>query len=161
MSHHITLNGRTYASLNEMPPEVRRQYESAMQMLVKGSGGTARDTAGSDVNISTQGSDPVHHKSVTKMTTSRIIINGKAYSRLEDVPAEARAALQSAGIGTDAQNTGNAVSLPSRKSYQVNVGNTRVSFDSAWNVTIGLGLFIVLLLLTVLGGVLIGWKFLH
>jgi hypothetical protein len=161
VSQHITINGRTYASVNEMPPEVRRQYESAMQMLAKGRGGLAGDVAGSDVNISTQGSDPAHHKTVTKMTASRIVINGKEYSQWEDVPPEARAAFQSAGIGADAQNIGNKESLRSQIRYQANIGNTQVSLDPSWNVTMGLGIFIVLLCVAVLGGVLIGWRIAH
>ena len=162
MSHHITINGRTYASLDEMPPEVRRQYESALQMLAKNGGNLPPNAAGSDLNISTQ-SDPAHHtfKTVAKMSGSRVVVNGKEYSRWEDVPAAARAALQNAGIGAELQNIAGAQSLPSQIGYQANVGNSRVSLDSSGNVTLGLGAFIVLLLLALLGGLFIGWKFLH
>lgn len=145
-----------------MPPDVRRQYESALQTLLKTGGDIARDAASSDVNISTQNADPLHltSQTVTQMAASRIVVNGREYSRWEDVPA-ARAAFQRAGMDASLQNIANQESLPAQTSYQANVGNTSVSFNSSGNVTMGLGMFIVLLLLAVVGGLLIGWKFLH
>jgi len=99
MSHHITINGHTYTSVDVMPPEVRRQYEAAMQTLAGGGGKLSRMVADSEVDIATQGGDPMQRpfETVTKMTANRIVVNGKEYGRWEDVPAEARVAFQKAG----------------------------------------------------------------
>lgn len=99
MANHITINGQTYASVDQMPPDVRRQYEAAMQLLSNNAAAFADPSAG-DVSISTTGSDPANYssKTVTKMSSRRILFNGQEYARWEDVPPEGRAAFQSAGV---------------------------------------------------------------
>lgn len=99
MANHITVNGHAYSSVDEMPSDVRLQYEAAMQLLSKNSGVLA-DHAPGNISISTTGNDPAHHtfKVVTQTTASRIVVNGKEYARWENVPPEARAAFQSAGV---------------------------------------------------------------
>ena len=57
MASHITINGHTYSSVDEMPSDVRRQYEAAMQLLSRNSGVLA-DHAPGNISISTTGSDP-------------------------------------------------------------------------------------------------------
>ena len=60
MAGHITINGHTFSSVDQMPADVRRQYETAMRLLSKNAGAVAHASAG-DVNISTTGSDAAHH----------------------------------------------------------------------------------------------------
>lgn len=105
VSCHITINGQAYASVNDMPPAVRRQYESAMQMLHENGGRPANIGTDSDVNITTRvGAGPMHHTRITtvKSTARRIVVNGIEYTRWQDVPSGARAAFQDAGVGTEA-----------------------------------------------------------
>lgn len=98
MANHITVNGQTYTSVDEMPFDVRRQYEAAMQLLSRNTGAPGSG-AKRNINISATGSDPSHRvlKVVTQTKASRIVVDGKEYG-WEDVPPELRAALQSAGV---------------------------------------------------------------
>jgi hypothetical protein len=97
MARHITINGQTYFSIDDMPADVRRQYEAAMQLISKNRGAPADDSAG-DISISTGGDgSPLGFQSVTNVTSRRIVINGREFARWEDVPAEVQAAFQSAG----------------------------------------------------------------
>ncbi|HUB24800.1 MAG TPA: hypothetical protein VL992_05170 [Tepidisphaeraceae bacterium] len=161
MSHHITINGHTYTSVDVMPPEVRRQYEAAMQTLAGGGGKLSRMVADSEVDIATQGGDPMQRpfETVTKMTANRIVVNGKEYGRWEDVPAEARVAFQKAGIDTNGRDF--AGTPPGWSRYQVAVGNARVGLDSDGNVSMSVGMLVLLLLAAVAVGVLIGRVLLH
>ncbi|HXE55400.1 MAG TPA: hypothetical protein VN541_20415 [Tepidisphaeraceae bacterium] len=182
MSNHITINGQTFASVEEMPPDVRRQYESAMQLLARNAA-AAGDGSDADVNISTDNSDPTHRsfKTVTRMTSSRIIVNGKEYHHLEDVPAQIRAAFRDAAL-TEARGQQDATlspasALPSPRSPNpTQISRTPAggslqdtTFDSSSSVTLRRITLLVLLLLTFLAGALIGaladafiaGKFLH
>ena len=69
----------------------RRQHADAQ------SSGLPIDPKAGDVLISTT-ADPGHHafKTFSTMTTSRIVINGKEYSRWEDVPVASRALFKTA-----------------------------------------------------------------
>jgi hypothetical protein len=80
----IQVNGKTYSSVDEMPPDVRQQYEQAMQsMMVDRDGNGVPDIL-------------EHPKSIGGVTSvgskhfQQISVNGKTYDRLEDVPQEFR-----------------------------------------------------------------------
>jgi hypothetical protein len=94
MASHITINGHTYSSVEQMPADVRRQYEAAVRLLSKNVGAVGHVSDG-DVNISTTGSDAAHH--TLRVSASRIVVNGKEYGCWEEVPPEVRTVFQSAG----------------------------------------------------------------
>src|SRR6478752_2514283 len=80
----ITVNGKTYSNVDEMPPDIRRQYEQEMRSILA-------DRDGNGVP------DILEHAASTGSTASlsvqkvqHITVNGKSYERLEDVPAEFR-----------------------------------------------------------------------
>src|ERR1700748_3032515 len=78
----ININGKTYSSVDEMPPDVRQQYEQAMQKLM-----ADEDHNGiPDMLERPSGSTG----KVGVSATQSIIVNGKHYDRLEDVPEEFR-----------------------------------------------------------------------
>ena len=86
----ITVNGKTYSSVDEMPPDVRRQYEQAMQSAMADRDGNGvpdifehPTSAGSATSV---GVNSVQH----------FTVNGKSYDRIEDVPAEFRHAMEKA-----------------------------------------------------------------
>jgi hypothetical protein len=162
MSSHITINGRTFASVEEMPPEIRCQYESAVQLIARNSAASA-STPDSDVNISTQDGDPAHRafKTVAQMTTRRIIVNGREYHDMKDVPPEFRAVLQ------DAVHNAAAHDPIAQVSHQTNVPRTPAgrppdvrTFEAATGLTVRLPALIFLLLLALVTGILLG-KFVH
>jgi hypothetical protein len=152
MANHITINRQTYSSVNQMPPDVRRQYEAAMQLL---SNNTA--AAAGDVNISTSGIAPTPHtfNTVTHMTASRIVVNGKEYARWEDVPAEARAAFQAAGVNPQMPFAPGA----KRVAHAMQTGNAyQLSFSSSSRrISLSLTTVIILLIIILLLGLCIGF----
>jgi hypothetical protein len=164
MVKHITINGQTYASVEDMPPEIRQQYEAAMQILATNAPAGIGKVSTGDVSISSEGSDPAHHifKTVTKVTSSRFVVNGKEYSHWDDVPPEARAALETAGVGARPLATGTHHSLPANLS-QIQSGCLiePASLNSSSSVTVGLGTLAVLLLAAILAGIFIAYKFMH
>jgi hypothetical protein len=159
MSNHITINGQTYASVDQMPSEIRRQYEAAMQKFAADVG-VPVSAADSEVTISTQDRDPTHH--VSRVDVRRFMVNGKEYHDLKDVPAEARAAFQEAGLGDPA-------AAPVAANFrQTDISRTPAyrplhdaAFDPPSGITMRLPTLAVLLLVAVLAGVFIGWKLLH
>jgi hypothetical protein len=163
MSSHITINGRTYASVEEMPPELRREYELAMKMLARAEG--AAESGDADVSISTQEGDPAHRglQAVTRMTSQRIIVNGKEYHDLNEVPAESRAALQDAirrsgvveGQVVQSSQTTSVRRLPGTSPFD------DASMGSSTGITMGVATLIALLVLTVLAGMFLGAKLFH
>ena len=157
MHTHITINGQTYPSIDQMPPDVRQQYESAMKLISENTHILAHAAPG-NVTISTTGSDPAHHtvRTFTTMSTNRIVVNGKEYSSLEDVPLMARAALKSAGLGSQMPRASGAPQIPD--GYQLNYNaSPMISFSRATLAmllifALGFGVFI---------GIFIGYKLLH
>jgi hypothetical protein len=132
MSNHITINGKTYSSVDEMPPDVRRQYETAMQFLHSKNAGPLPDASAGDVNVS---------------TTSRIVVNGKAYSRWEDVPPGARPAFQPSGVGTG---------IPFAPGAKQVANTFQLNSNSSTSVSLPLLGLIILLLFVLVIGVFIG-----
>jgi hypothetical protein len=86
----IKVNGKTYKSVDEMPPDVRRQYEQAMQRMM-----ADRDRNGVP-DILEHPSSSTGVASVGTKQFDQISVNGKTYNRLEDVPQEFREAIQRA-----------------------------------------------------------------
>ena len=82
-SNHITINGQTFASVEQMPPEIRREYESAMQTFAKTSGGPAG-------------------------VPSSITVNGRTFASVEDMPPQIRREYEPA----KQMLAGNRVGLP-------------------------------------------------
>lgn len=88
----IEVNGREYASVDDMPPDVRRLYEQAMRRLQErgpGEPGAPPETTGSP------------ETPTTVRTTRRLVVNGKEISSLDELPENmrelARRALAAAG----------------------------------------------------------------
>src|SRR5579864_2641285 len=74
----ITINGRQYHSLEEVPPELREQYSKALQML--------RD-------FEAKGGAGVSNESISVQKSESIVYNGQKYNSREELPPEARGAL--------------------------------------------------------------------
>lgn len=98
METRITVNGVEYRSVDEMPPDVRQQYDRAMKILADRDGNGVPDIRQGKAP-SGQASDAGDVKNVvtTVTRTSRYFINGREYQRLEDIPADLRAMLGRAG----------------------------------------------------------------
>jgi len=81
--HGITINGQHFASPDDMPPDVRRQYDEAMRLMrpdAAGPGGTTDvQTHSSGFGLS---SNIVIRKTIT--------MNGQTYKSIDEMPPEAR-----------------------------------------------------------------------
>ncbi len=80
MSNTFIVNGKTYNSIDEMPPDVRAQFETMQNVLADRNQNGMPDIL---ENVSGAGA--------TIMQTAKIIYDGKAYDSVEQLPPEARA----------------------------------------------------------------------
>ena len=89
ISTTITINGRTYHSVDQMPPDVREQYQVAMA--------TMKDI-GADANAA-------KNLPIVSSLSESIIYNGRRYQHRDELPPEVRALLDTmpAGNPTDIQ----------------------------------------------------------
>ncbi len=93
MPNKIIFNGNEYASVDEMPPDVRQAYEQAMS--------TFTDANRNGVP------DIFEHGGLTiSKRVSQIVYNGKAYSSVNELPAEARQQYEEAMAKLDANRNG-------------------------------------------------------
>ncbi|MBI3173941.1 MAG: hypothetical protein HYZ25_09490 [Chloroflexi bacterium] len=76
MEQKITFNGKTYDSLEQMPPNVRQAYESVMQVLADKNQNGVPDLFEGTINA--------------QATNARIVFNGQAYEHIDQLPPEAR-----------------------------------------------------------------------
>jgi hypothetical protein len=78
VSPKIVLNGKEYDGIDAMPPDVRRDYETVLESL--------RNTGGDEV-LSLLNSG--EHTSI-KASFREIVVNGKSYGSVDEMPAEVR-----------------------------------------------------------------------
>lgn len=108
----IVIDGKTYQSVDEMPPDIRQKYEQAMRAL-----GDANDNQIPDafetINIFADknkdgvpdvlGTLVAGHAAASSM---KIIIDGKEFDGLDGLPPESRAKFQEAMRSIDANRNG-------------------------------------------------------
>ena len=81
----LVVNGKSYASLDEMPPEVRQEYEQAMGLLAD------KDQNGvPDVFEGMMQAGNVNVQTTTITGPAQFIVDGKTYASVDDLPPEAR-----------------------------------------------------------------------
>ena len=81
----ITIDGRTYAGVQEMPPDVRARYEQAMR---------AFDRDGNGVPDVLEGASPDPNVISQVTTRQKIIVNGREYDSWNELPPELRSLLR-------------------------------------------------------------------
>jgi hypothetical protein len=81
----IVFNGKTYNSIEEMPPEARQAYEQVANLLVDRNGNGIPDFLEGDMV-----------KNIMSAFTSSVDFNGHTYSNMNDLPPEAREKVQAA-----------------------------------------------------------------
>ena len=114
----IVIDGKTYHSVDEMPPDVRQKYEEAMRAL-----GHATNNLIPDVveNI-TAGQ--------TTVSSMKIIVDGKEFSSVENLPPEARARYEEAMSKLDANRNG----IPDFVEGMTGTSNQPVNLSSGFRV---------------------------
>ncbi len=110
----IVIDGKTYRSVDEMPPDVRQEYEQAMRSLGDAIHNPIPETfepASLDIFADKNGDgvpDVLENVMADDVVVSsvKIIVDGKAFDRIEDLPPEARARYQEAMGKLDANRNG-------------------------------------------------------
>jgi hypothetical protein len=132
----IVIDGKTYHSAEEMPPEIRQKYEQAMSALGDANQNQIPD-AFETMNIfadkDRDGAPDVlenltaGHQVVNSM---KIVIDGKEFDGLENLPPEARARYEEAMGKLDANRNG----IPDFVEGMMGTGNQNVMTVSSSNV---------------------------
>lgn len=85
MSNTFVINGKTYHSLEEMPPDVRAQWDSMHDMFEDKNQNGLPDIV-----------DTMNVQGATMIQTNTIVYDGKVYGSADELPPEGRAAYQAA-----------------------------------------------------------------
>ena len=91
MRSGITINGRHYRSPDEMPPDVRQQYEEALRTI----GSALASRQGSDTTEVVTGPTglDVNSNLVIRKT---VMVNGRTYKSTDEMPPEVRQIVEQA-----------------------------------------------------------------
>ncbi|MEP7134069.1 MAG: hypothetical protein ABI904_03965 [Chloroflexota bacterium] len=93
----IVIDGKTYKSVDEMPEDVRRNYENAMRNLDKNQNG---------MPDALEGMASIPDSITNVLNAAKIIVNGQSYAGIDQLPPEIRAKYEQA-LGTmDANKNG-------------------------------------------------------
>lgn len=108
----IVIDGKTYNSVDEMPPDVRQKYEEAMRSLGDANNNRIPD-AFENMNIlvdkDKDGIPDVVENLVAGqavINNMKIIVDGKEFNGIENLPPEARARYEAAMGKLDANKNG-------------------------------------------------------
>ena len=111
-SNLIVIDGKTYNSVNEMPPDVRAKYEQAMKSLKDENRNGFPDQLESVNILKDQDGNGIpdifEGTSSTQISTTntKIIVNGKEYESIEELPPDARARYEQAMGNMDKNQNG-------------------------------------------------------
>jgi hypothetical protein len=144
----IVIDGKTYTSVEEMPPDIRQKYEQAMRSLGDANNNQIPDVFETMDIFADKDKDNVPDvlenltASHATMNTMKIIVDGKEFDGIENLPPEARAKYEQAMGKLDANRNGipdfAEGMIGSMNQNAMSVSNTAVetprrsmSFDSA------------------------------
>jgi len=130
----IVIDGKTYKSVNEMPEDVRRQYEAALANLDKNRDGTLDMLENVNAFFEDKNKDgmPDAFDSLVSntATTTKIIADGREYNGMDELPPEVRAKLSQAMGKLDANQNG----IPDFMEAAVNIPNQTTNVSSSFGV---------------------------
>jgi hypothetical protein len=108
----IVIDGKTYNSVNEMPPDVRQKYEQAVRSLGDSNNNRIPDAFERANILADHDRDGIPDafenlsEQSTAVSSMKIIIDGKEFNRIEDLPPDARARYEEAMGKMDANRNG-------------------------------------------------------
>jgi hypothetical protein len=134
VSPKIVLNGKEYDGVESMPPDVRKDYETVLDSL--------KNTGGDEVLSLLRSGE---HTNI-KATLREIVVNGKSYGSVDEMPADVRRTYE------DAVGRMGGASRPSRPVLQPGRERSRVSW---------LGAIVLALFWMALGAAIAAWVLRH
>jgi hypothetical protein len=170
----IVIDGKVYNSVDEMPPDVRRKYEEAMrgfkEINAENIGGAVTDIRNIFADKNNNGTPDIFegNQSINIAGQTKIIVEGRAYDSIDDLPPEYRARYEQALGALDKNRNGlpdvvegmmNASTSPPPASPIVNIESPAIprrsspfsttpvispERSSGWILAIGIGLFLCL-----------------
>jgi hypothetical protein len=93
----IVIDGKTYKSADEMPEDVRKNYEDAMRNLDQNRNGTPDPF---------EGAAAVQNTTTSVINATKIVVNGQVFDGLDQLPPEVRAKYEQAMGAMDANKNG-------------------------------------------------------
>jgi hypothetical protein len=111
----IVIDGKTYKSVDEMPPDIRAKYEEAMRGLDRDRNGMPdildgvnpfEDKNKDGMPDAFEGLAAIHGATPTVMSSTKIVVNGQVYEGLDQLPPEVRAKYEEAMGSMDKNRNG-------------------------------------------------------
>src|SRR5574341_1825258 len=111
----IVIDGKTYKSVDEMPPDIRAKYEEAMRDLDKDGNGLPdmldgmnpfEDKNKDGTPDAFEGLAPWQGSAPTVISSSKILVNGQVYEGLDELPPEVRTQYEQAMAAVDKNRNG-------------------------------------------------------
>jgi hypothetical protein len=105
----IVIDGKTYRSVDEMPEDVRRSYESAMLQVSRNPISTPAPPENLDIFADKNNNgipDAFEGMVANIFSCTKIVADGKAYNSLDELPPDVRAQYEQAMGTMDANKNG-------------------------------------------------------
>jgi len=111
----IVIDGKTYKSVDEMPPDIRAKYEEAMRNLDKDRNGMPdlfeganlfEDKNKDGLPDALEGLAQLKGSTPQVISSSKILVNGQMYDGLDQLPPEIRAQYEQAMSALDKNRNG-------------------------------------------------------
>jgi hypothetical protein len=109
----IVIDGKTYKSVEEMPDDVRRQYEQAMSSLKDQNGNRIPDVLEANMNILADNNkdgvpDIIENTPGGSLVanTIKVLVDGREFNSLDELPPDVRAKYDKAMGTIDANRNG-------------------------------------------------------
>ena len=132
----IIIDGKTYKSVDEMPPEVRQQYEQAMRSFKDQNANRIPNVFEDHSLLADKNKngipDIVENTPAEKIVANsmKILVDGREFNSLDDLPAEARAKYEEAMGALDANRNGMPDFLEGMMGLQQNTNSVSTSFGT-------------------------------
>ena len=129
----IVIDGKTYKSVDEMPEDVRRNYESAMSQLGDKDKNGIPDVLENLTNLADQNKNGMPDSiegmiSNVVSSTMKIMADGKEYNSLDELPPDIRAKYEQAMGSLDANQNG----MPDFLEGMMNTSSTASTVEKSY-----------------------------
>lgn len=137
----IIVDGKTYHSVDEMPPDVRQKYEQAMRILTEADGNQLSDVLGNDNILADQNKNGVpdilenittSNVTVKTAESMKFIVDGKEFHNLDDLPPDARARYEQAMGKLDKNGNG----IPDFVEGMINATNSTTNISTGFGTQV-------------------------
>jgi hypothetical protein len=132
----IVIDGKTYRSVDEMPADVRQQYEQAMRSLKDPDGNRIPDVFEQSNMLVDKTRNEISDLAenipgeTTFANVMKIVVDGKQFNSIDDLPPDARAKYEQAMSALDANRNGMPDFLEGIIQVQTNPVSASTSFGT-------------------------------